>query len=48
MKTNGQISPLLGQDNPHPFSQMKTELVWEGKCDEFGIRRVVDVVRQPS
>jgi len=20
-----------GLDNPHPFSQMKTELIWEGK-----------------
>ncbi len=24
-----------GLDNPHPFSQMKTELIWEGKCDEY-------------
>ena len=23
-----------GLDNPHPFSQMKTELIWEGKYNE--------------
>ena len=28
-----------GPDNPHPLSRMKTELVWEGKYDEFGERR---------
>ncbi|MBW2738027.1 MAG: hypothetical protein JRE64_04075 [Deltaproteobacteria bacterium] len=28
-----------GLDNPHPFSQMKTELIWEGKYDEYGDRR---------
>ena len=32
-----------GQDNPHPLSKMKTELVWEGKYDEYGNRRTVDV-----
>jgi hypothetical protein len=31
-----------GLDNPHPFSQMKTELIWEGKYDEYGNRRAVD------
>ncbi len=31
-----------GPHNPHPLSQMKTELVWEGKYDEFGNQRVVD------
>jgi len=29
--------------NPHPLSMMKTELVWEGKYDEFGNRREVDI-----
>jgi hypothetical protein len=29
-------------DNPHPFSQMKTELIWERKYDEYGNRRTVD------
>jgi len=32
-----------GIDNPHPLSQMRTELVWEGKYDEYGNRRTVDV-----
>jgi adenine-specific DNA-methyltransferase len=32
-----------GQDNPHPLSTMKTELVWEGKYDEYGNRRTVDI-----
>src|ERR1043166_3018285 len=32
-----------GPPNPHPLSQLKTELVWEGKYDEYGNRRVVDI-----
>jgi hypothetical protein len=32
-----------GLDNPHPLSQRKTELVWEGKYDEYGHRRSVDI-----
>lgn len=35
--------PLYGPHNPHPLSQMRTELVWEGKYDEYGNRREVDV-----
>jgi adenine-specific DNA-methyltransferase len=36
--------PLLyGPHNPHPLSQMRTELVWEGKYDEYGQRREVDI-----
>ncbi|MFA4836205.1 MAG: hypothetical protein WC749_09080 [Dehalococcoidia bacterium] len=35
--------PLYGPSNPHPLSQMRTELVWEGKYDEYGNRRQVDV-----
>ena len=31
-----------GPDNPHPLSHMKTELVWEGKYDQYGNRRTVD------
>lgn len=34
-----------GPHNPHPLSTMRTELVWEGKYDEFGQRREVDVAR---
>ena len=33
----------FGPHNPHPLSRMKTELVWEGKYDEFGNRREVDL-----
>ncbi|CFX18342.1 DNA methylase N-4/N-6 domain protein [Candidatus Filomicrobium marinum] len=32
-----------GPSNPHPLSQMRSELIWEGKYDEFGNRREVDV-----
>jgi adenine-specific DNA-methyltransferase len=40
-----QKSPTVryGLDNPHPLSQLKTELVWDGKYDEYGNRRVVDI-----
>lgn len=31
-----------GPANPHPLSTLRTELVWEGKYDEFGNRREVD------
>src|SRR5436309_2387738 len=33
----------FGPANPHPLSQLKTELVWEGKYNEYGNRRVVDI-----
>ncbi len=33
--------PFWGPDNPHPLAKMKTELVWEGKYDEYGNRRPV-------
>jgi len=33
----------FGPENPHPLSQMRTELVWEGKYDEYGNRRPVDI-----
>jgi adenine-specific DNA-methyltransferase len=32
-----------GPGNPHPLSTRKTELIWEGKYDEYGNRRAVDV-----
>ncbi|MCP5060298.1 MAG: site-specific DNA-methyltransferase [bacterium] len=35
-----------GPDNPHPLSVLRTELVWEGKYDEYGDRRLVDVAGQ--
>jgi adenine-specific DNA-methyltransferase len=30
-----------GPSNPHPLSRVKTELIWEGKYDEYGCRRPV-------
>ena len=32
-----------GPGNPHPLSTRKTELIWEGKYDEWGNRREVDI-----
>jgi adenine-specific DNA-methyltransferase len=32
-----------GLANPHPLSQLRTELIWEGKYDEYGNRREVDI-----
>ena len=49
MSKKGKRNPTItdavqyGPNNPHPLSTMKTELVWEGKYDEFGNRRDVDV-----
>ncbi|OQA03848.1 MAG: Modification methylase DpnIIB [Planctomycetes bacterium ADurb.Bin401] len=34
--------PEYGPHNPHPLSKLSTELVWEGKYDEYGNRRMVD------
>jgi len=36
-------NPIYGPGNKHPLSVMKTELVWEGKYDEYGNRREVDI-----
>lgn len=36
-----------GPGNPHPLSHMKTELVWEGKYDEYGNRRPVSLPTSP-
>ena len=32
-----------GIDNPNPLFNRKTELVWDGKYDEYGRRREVDI-----
>jgi hypothetical protein len=48
-ETLGQEGPKASRnnhhslDNPHPLSKLKTELVWEGKYDEYGRRREVDI-----
>jgi len=39
--------PIWGPDNPHPLSKMKTELVWEGKYDEYGNRRPIKLPTSP-
>lgn len=39
--------PTYGPDNPHPLSRLKTELVWEGKYDEYGNRRPVRLPASP-
>ena len=36
-----------GPDNPHPLSRMKTELIWEGKYDEYGNRRPIKLPTSP-
>jgi len=36
-----------GPGNSHPLSHMKTELVWEGKYDEYGNRRPVSLPTSP-
>ncbi|HLJ57338.1 MAG TPA: DNA methyltransferase, partial [Chthonomonadaceae bacterium] len=36
-----------GPDNPHPLSTRKTELIWEGKYDEYGNRRPVSLPSFP-
>lgn len=41
-EAGGGPNKKWGPDNPHPLSQMKTELVWDGKYDEWGNRRTVD------
>jgi adenine-specific DNA-methyltransferase len=35
--------PTYGPHNPHPLSQMGQSLVWEGKYDEYGQCREVDI-----
>lgn len=40
-------STCWGPENPHPLSQLKTELVWEGKYDEYGNRRPIKLPTTP-
>ena len=40
-------TPTWGPDNPHPLSRAKTELVWEGKYDEYGNRRPIRLPASP-
>jgi adenine-specific DNA-methyltransferase len=34
---------IFGPDNPHPLSNRKTELIWEGKYDEYGNRWEINI-----
>ena len=38
---------LWGPSNPHPLSKTKTELIWEGKYDEYGNRREIKLPSTP-
>lgn len=44
---NEKTLPQYGPHNPHPLSKCKTELVWEGKYDEYGNRRAVSAPGSP-
>lgn len=41
MSTNGKH---CGPANPHPLSQLRTKLIWEGKYDEVGKRGAAALV----
>jgi hypothetical protein len=47
MPANENTGRPFGPDNPHPLSQCKTELVWEGKYDEYGNRRALQLPHFP-
>ena len=38
-----ELKSHWGAQNPHPLSKIRTELVWEGKYDEHGNRREVEI-----
>jgi adenine-specific DNA-methyltransferase len=47
MSNRKNNSSNWGQENPHPLSRLKTELVWEGKYDEYGNRRPIKLPSSP-
>lgn len=47
MSKDNDAAPAWGPDNPHPLSRIKTELVWEGKYDEYGNRRPISLPTSP-
>ena len=47
MKKANDRATAWGAENPHPLSRMKTELVWEGKYDEYGNRRAIKLPTSP-
>ncbi len=38
--------PIYGSNNPHPLLIRETELIWEGKYDEYDKRREVYIIRK--
>ena len=42
-----ETKPQYGPSNPHPLFSRKTELIWEGKYDEWGNRRAVSIPHSP-
>ena len=36
---------VYGPNNPHPLSQMRTKLVWDGKYDEYAFVKGYDKLR---
>ena len=47
MAKNSEAKNQWGPENPHPLSRIKTELVWEGKYDEYGNRRPIKLPVSP-
>jgi len=47
MNNRKNNSSNWGPENPHPLSRLKTELVWEGKYDEYGNRRPIKLPSSP-
>ena len=45
LSSTGQAESPFGPGNPHPLSTLRTELVWEGKYDEYGNLREVDAAQ---
>lgn len=45
--TSPKNAPAWGPDSPHPLSQINTELIWEGKYDEYGNRRPMSLPPSP-
>jgi len=39
--------PIYSIDNPNALSRLKTELVWEGKYDEYVSRRPIHLPATP-
>jgi adenine-specific DNA-methyltransferase len=40
---SAEVTERAHGGSPHPLSQLRTERIWEGKDDEYGDRREVDI-----